>query len=603
MASKELRQRAEDAMRMTRRDVSALRDEDAQRVIHELQVHQIELEMQNESLLSTQEELETSREQYRELYDSAPVAYLSLDREARVVRANNAASTLLGIPRARLLGKPLAAFIHDAHLQRLRAHLTEARSHAAVSCELQLRCENGGFVDVQLDTSCAPGEADCLMVLTDMSASKRAQTELEALNRELEAHVIERTSLLEARGRALGAEISGRARSEERRRELATRLSDAERVESHGLLAGGIAHDFNNLLVSVLGNADLLLLSPGLPDDWREPLTSIKSAARSTSDLTRQLLVYAGQGHLSMAPVGLSEVVNERLESMRKRLGSDIELRTEIALDMPAIDADRVQIAQLVTNLVTNAIEALDGDGLIIVRTHLEELDAAALDLFPHCSAAAAGMFAMLEVHDTGPGIPATMVERIFEPFFTTKFAGRGLGLASVSGIVHGHHGALRVLSTVGEGTMFEVALPLTAAIRRSDPPRPRRDDAWRGFGRALLVDDDDHVRDVLGELLAYLGFQVTASSGGQEALQLFRDAAPQFELVVLDWMMPGWSGERVLKQLRELSPKLPVVLVSGYGGETRGVDDEHAIRLQKPTTLTQLQEAIQGVYRVKEMH
>ena len=202
-----------------------------------------------------------------------------------------------------------------------------------------------------------------------------------------------------------------------------------------------------------------------------QPLTAIKHAARNTADLTRQLLVYAGQGYVSLAPVDLSLIIGECLTTIRTRLGNDVELRSELATDLPLINADHVQIQQLATNLITNAIEAMDGDGLIIVRTYSAELDAAQLECFLHC-AATPGTFAMLEVRDTGPGIDLIAQPQIFEPFFSTKFAGRGLGLASVAGIVRGHRGALRVMSVVGEGSVFEIALPVGLPLLPDHSPQ-----------------------------------------------------------------------------------------------------------------------------------
>ena len=175
-----------------------------------------------------------SRELYRVfVLDSAPVAYLSIDVTGRIVRANVAAATLT-VSRARLLGKQLAAFVVEDDIVRLRDHLAEAREHALASCEVQL-CNVAGCVDVQLDTSHPPGRLDCLMVITDLAAGKRAQSALEVLNRELEARVVERTAQLETRGRELETEMAARACNEQRQRELSARLGDCEHMESHGL--------------------------------------------------------------------------------------------------------------------------------------------------------------------------------------------------------------------------------------------------------------------------------------------------------------------------------------------------------------------------------
>ena len=179
---------------------------------------------------------------------------------------------------------------------------------------------------------------------------------------------------------------------------------------------------------------------------------------------------------------------------------------------------------------------------------------------------------------------------RIFEPFFTTKFTGRGLGLAATLGIVQAHHGALRVRTRPGRGTTFEVAFPLAESIRESTRTVVARDRAWTGS--ALLIDDDYTVRSVVGQMLERLGFQVTSAQGGVEGVELFCREQPGFDLVVLDWIMPDLSGEKVLQALRELQPQLPVILISGYSIEDLAAYDERAVRVQKPMTLAELDHA-----------
>jgi two-component system, cell cycle sensor histidine kinase and response regulator CckA len=186
---------------------------------------------------------------------------------------------------------------------------------------------------------------------------------------------------------------------------------------------------------------------------------------------------------------------------------------------------------------------------------------------------------------------------RIFDPFYTTKFTGRGLGLATVLGIVQSHHGAIRVSSTPAEGgTSFEIAFPVAVIRRESERPRRPTDADREGAGSVLLIDDDDMVRAVMKQLLSALGFQVTAANGGIEGLELFQTAVTRFDLVVLDWLMPGFSGEQVLQRLRELDPLLPMILISGYSAEDLAVSDARVTRLQKPMTLSQLQDAVQTV-------
>jgi signal transduction histidine kinase/CheY-like chemotaxis protein len=456
----------------------------------------------------------------------------------------------------------------------------------------------GRAVHAQLDIRVPRPATDCLVALTDVSERKRSHVALERVNQELEARVAARTVDLETRNRQLEAEIRARVASEAQQRALESRMRESDRFQSLGLLAAGIAHDFNNLLVGVLGNAELLLLTPGLADRWRVPLSLIKRAGQQASDLTRQLLVFAGMGQLTTASVNLPRIVTESLEFLRTRLPQGIQLQAQITADLPAIEADRSQISQIVINLVTNAIEAVDERGVIVVQTRAEQLSADTLAEFQYNADIEPGEFAMLRVQDCGPGIDASTVKRIFDPFFSTKFAGRGLGLATVLGIVQAHRGALRVRSKPGEGTSFDIAFPLAAARVSSERPDVHQDQTNLvvGSGPVLLIDDDDSVRAVVGQLLALLGFEVTAANSGQAGLDLFCRGEPSFKFVVLDWMMPGLSGEQVLGSLRELKPALPVILISGYNAGELAANDGNVVRVQKPMTLARLRDAVCSV-------
>jgi CheY-like chemotaxis protein len=204
------------------------------------------------------------------------------------------------------------------------------------------------------------------------------------------------------------------------------------------------------------------------------------------------------------------------------------------------------------------------------------------------------GAFALLEVEDTGMGIDAAQLSRIFEPFFSSKFTGRGLGLASVRGIVRGHRAALRVRSVLGQGSSFEIAWPLAAAGAVPQvSPAPPHATSWQGFGQVLLVDDDPAVLRALARQLEQLGFVVTQATAGAEALGLFRAQPSRFRLAVVDRTMPDLSGDQVIELLHEVEPGLPVVLVSGYSSGGPVTDGERVAFVAKPMTLSDLQRGI----------
>jgi len=597
-----LRERAERLMR----EPGALRGAHTSRnVLHqlrELQLHQVELELQNEQLLATERslalqndrlralehELERSRAEYRELFDLAPLGYITLDPSGVIGCANRAAEALLG---AALGGRQmtLAEFTEGADLRALRAHL-RAAALGPDACEVRLNRPDGSGTYARVESRPAPN-GGCLTMLTDISDRKRAEEALSRTNGEL----VERTGELAARNAALESAEAARAASEAERSALAARLRDAERLESLGLLAGGIAHDFNNLLVGVMANADVLLETmPDLAENARAGLQTIKRATRSAADLTRQLLVYAGRGQVTLRPVQLDRSIRECLQLLRARVPEGVELCSELAAEERWINADAGQLQQVIGNLVTNGLEALgNGAGRVIVRTRLDHLDARALESFPHVSRARPGAFAVLQVEDTGMGIDQAHLSRIFEPFFTSKFTGRGLGLASVRGIVRSHDAALRVRSEPGRGSSFEIAWPLATPSDLAETAEPRVTRHWRQTDQVLVVDDDPMVRRSLAQQLSHFGFSVTEVGSGPEALELFRAEPSRFRLAVIDQTMPDLPGDRVIEGLHQLAPALPVVLVSGYSAGAPLADGDCVAFVAKPMTLSDLQKAL----------
>ena len=260
-------------------------------------------------------------------------------------------------------------------------------------------------------------------------------------------------------------DITDRVRAERERRAMESQVQHVQKLESLGILAGGIAHDFNNLLMVVLGNLDLVLTDRSLPAGLRESLQNIGKAARQGAELTRQLLVYSGREPLRVTKLDLSTVVRGMSQIIEVSLRGKGPLVYELAEESPAVDMDPALIRQVIMNLLTNASESLGVEGgRIVLRTGQENLDSAALEQNILGRGLPPGMYAHLEVQDTGSGMDAATRDRIFDPFFSTKFVGRGLGLAAVHGIVLGHHGCMRVTSEPGKGTTFRVMFPAAPA-------------------------------------------------------------------------------------------------------------------------------------------
>ncbi len=358
---------------------------------------------------------------------------------------------------------------------------------------------------------------------------------------------------------AIRADITQRKEAEEV-------LRQSQKLESLGILSSGIAHDFNNLLTIILGNANLgaSQLSPESP---AQPyLKQIENATLRASDLTRQLLAYAGKGHLQVIEVNLNRLVTEMTQLLTVSISKNAVVRYDLAPDLPSISADPSQMQQLVMNLVTNASEAIGNEtsGLITIRTGVQKIDATYTNGLLPALPLAAGTFVTLEVSDTGCGMPPEVLERIFDPFYTTKFTGRGLGLSAMLGILRSHQGSLKVYSEQGRGSVFRLFLP--ALVRdQAEPVASVKVPEWQGHGLLLLVDDEPSARAVARKMAEDLGFHVLEAADGQEAVSLFELRHAEIAMVLMDLTMPHLDGGQAFLRMHRVNPKVPVVLTSGY--------------------------------------
>jgi two-component system, cell cycle sensor histidine kinase and response regulator CckA len=356
-------------------------------------------------------------------------------------------------------------------------------------------------------------------------------------------------------------------RAEEERRKLELSVLQAQKLESLGVLAGGIAHDFNNLLTSILGNADLALAE--LPPDSlaRGFLHDIELASRHAADLCRQMLAYSGKGRFVIQPISLNGLVAEMGQLLSVSTSKMATLTHTFAAHLPSVMADATQIRQVVMNLITNASEAIgDREGTITLRTGALSCDRDYFaDAVGNSERHVAGTYVFLEVSDTGVGMNAETLARIFDPFFSTKFAGRGLGLAAVLGIVRGHKGVLKVSSEPGKGTTFRILLPAHGAAAEPGEASPVAARDFRGHGLVLVADDQAAVRAVARNILERAGFRVMTAVDGREALQLYERHGREIRLVVLDMTMPHLDGEGCFLALRALNPDAKIVMTSGY--------------------------------------
>ncbi len=350
------------------------------------------------------------------------------------------------------------------------------------------------------------------------------------------------------------------------RHQLEDQLRQLQKMEAIGQLAGGIAHDFNNILTGMLGAAELARLELPAGHKARPWVESVTSIGKRAKDLVGQILTFSRKKEGELAPQKLQLVVEEALKLLRSTLPSMVEIRPRIDPLCPPVLADATQIHQVVMNLCTNAWHALpEHGGWIEIGLHLVRVSPAVagrrLGLKPDAP------YVVLTVQDNGAGMPPDVLSRVFEPFFTTKKLGHGtgLGLAVVHGIVQGHHGAIFADSTPGEGTRFEVYLPVLRAAD-SAAPTGGEEPLVPGQGqRILLVDDDaDALASMRGQL-EHLGYRVTALSDPEAALQRYQASPVDFDLLLTDHGMPGMSGEQLAAKVLAANPQFPVLLASGF--------------------------------------
>lgn len=379
-------------------------------------------------------------------------------------------------------------------------------------------------------------------------------------------------------------------------RQMESKMLEAQKLETLGLMAGGLAHEFNNLLTAILGSVaigrhEIPQGTPGL-----SRLDHVEKAAARAAELCQQLMAQTGRRSGGPKLLSFSGVVEDSVQLLRATaLRPGVTVQTGFAQNLPAVRADEAQLRQVVANLVSNAVESIGGaTGAIRVTTFQRHLDAPALARLQFAEKAAPGDFVALEVSDMGCGMEPEVLARIFEPVFTTKAAGRGLGLPAVATIVRQHHGALSVESVPARGTTFQVYFP--AAGSAVEPVRTVDSRPPAGAGAILVVDDDDVVRALAKWVVERAGHRVVTARDGDEALALFRADPGAFRLVLLDLTMPRMSGEEVLVGMRAVRPNVPVVLITGHGEDMLRAEEKAGVLgfLQKPFTPEVLRAVLQ---------
>lgn len=358
-------------------------------------------------------------------------------------------------------------------------------------------------------------------------------------------------------------DITARKKAEEERARLEEQLRHAQKMEAVGRLAGGIAHDFNNLLQAILGYANLLIIKRGPGDPDRHELEIIEQTVRDGADLVARILTFSRNAETKARPIDLNEEIRKAYRLVRRTIPRMVEIKLLLSDNLRIIDADPVQVEQLLLNLAVNAHHAMPEGGQILIETSNVALSD---DYLRTHLRVEPGHYVLLTFSDTGVGMPPDVLERIFDPFFTTKTNGEGtgLGLSMVHGIVSQYRGHIRCYSEPGRGASFKIYFPASDKESICDVAITRGMPAF-GTETILMVDDDDRIREMGRQMIEMGGYKVLLARSGEEALQVYSSHKDGISLVILDLIMPGMGGNRCLEELLRMDPEVKVLIASGY--------------------------------------
>ncbi|WP_022727307.1 hybrid sensor histidine kinase/response regulator [Fodinicurvata sediminis] len=506
----------------------------------------------------TEAALELTEQRFQRLFNEAPVGIALLSRDGRITECNQAFQDMVDDAGRSPVGQGLADLVSSE---------SQARVNAAVEQALLPDAEAAGssFAEVQL--ACAR-ELRCSLTLRSFG---------EAAEDGLIVHMIDTTE----------------------QKALEVQFAQSQKMQAVGQLAGGIAHDFNNLLTAMIGFSDLLLLRHRPGDQSFVDIMQIKQNANRAANLVRQLLAFSRQQTLQPRVLNVTDILAEISHLLRRLIGERIDLNVVHGRDLGPVKADQGQLEQVIINLAVNARDAMQDGGRLSIRTSNVNFESARRignETIP------LGGYVLIEVEDTGSGIPRENLNRIFEPFFSTKEVGEGtgLGLSTVYGIVKQTGGYIFVDSHLNKGTRFSIYLPQHSKTRpESEEADPQASRDLTGRGTILLVEDEDAVRSFSSRALRNKGYQVLEARSGEMALEILKGTPDNPEedpgninLLITDVVMPQLDGPSLVRKAREIFPELKVIFISGYAEDSfrEQMDSDDGIYfLPKPFSLKQL--------------
>lgn len=392
--------------------------------------------------------------------------------------------------------------------------------------------------------------------------------------------------------------------AEEEKEKIKVQLLQAQRMEAIGRLTGGVAHDFNNLLTAIRGYTDMAILRSNVDNPLLKELKEIKIAAERAMNLTHQLLLFSRRQPMKFTALDLNETIVNLLGILHRLIGEDIKVHHYLSSGNLTIYADKNSIEQMIVNLVVNARDAMDEGGDITVKSEkitLDDKDTRTM------TEARPGQFILFSITDTGVGMDQETKEHIFEPFYSTKEFGKGsgLGLSVVYGIIKEHKGWINVISKKGEGSTFEVYLPLISGKPKQESTEEFTIKSYQGKGeRILVIEDEDNVRHFTSRALRNNGYIVYTASDYNQAMELFKKEKGHFHLVFSDVVLPDISGIKLVENIQSSDPKIKVLLTSGYTDQKsqwKEIKDKNYPFLQKPYNMRTLLIAVRNVMEDKK--
>ncbi len=514
-----------------------------------------------------------SFERFRRCFANAPVGIALLDRSGRFEEANRAVGELFGASPQSLKGRQLIELLNAKDRDRIAAKLAAAADGPVDPDPVEVR-------------PMRPGDKTLVLILGRLD---------------------------DPRDRGLGPDVSSEGELGEgltlhfidvtEQKNLEIQFAQSQKMQAIGQLAGGVAHDFNNLLTAMIGFCDLLLLRSPPSDPSFADIMQIKQNANRAANLVRQLLAFSRQQTLQPRVLKITDILYELRHLIERLIGEHIDLEVVHGRDLGLVKVDQGQFEQVIINLAVNARDAMPSGGTLTIRTANVRQER---QLRRGHESMPAGNYVLIEMTDTGVGIPKENLARIFDPFFSTKEvgSGTGLGLSTVYGIVKQTGGFVFVSSAAGQGAAFQIYLP---RCEPADAVQPARSDIGEiaavtdltGHGTIMLVEDDDPVRIFGARALRNKGYKVIEARSGEAALDLIRNAAETINLLITDVVMPHMDGPGLVREVREMNPEMKVIFISGYTEDAfrQRLDSDIGIEfLPKPFSLKELAAKVRDV-------